>query len=196
MTATHRIARTLLATTATVLAACREPTASSGPSTFTADVSGTTNQRITGSATAGSGGDWLRQNALQVTLPNGTTLSGIALSADNGTTISFVREGADLPSGSFKLRQLTSAGRTNPVGGFYGGYVVRRTDGLQLFLADSGSLTIVQSGNRVSGTFTLYAKHYEVIPLPTAENTGKPITPLASGDSPVTISGSFDATRR
>ena len=170
--------------------------ASSASSTFTADIRGTTNERITGVATASSGSDWLRQNALQVTLPNGATFSGIALSADNGTALSFFRQGAEIPSGSFKLRQFTSAGPTKPTGGVSGGYVVRRSDGLALFVADSGSLTIAQSGNRVSGTFTFYAKHFDVLPLPTPENVGKPITPLSSGDSPVTISGSFDAMKR
>lgn len=192
-----RFARSIVvAAASSALAACGEPTASSGASTFTADVRGTPNERITGSATASFGGDWLRQNALQVTLPNGTTFSGIALSADNGTTISFFRQGTDIPSGTFTLRQLNSTGPTSPTGGFSGGYVVRRTDGLQLFLADSGSLSITQTGSRVVGTFTLYAKHFVVLPLPTPENTGKPIAPLSSGESPVTVSGSFDAARR
>jgi hypothetical protein len=81
-------------------------------------------------------------------------------------------------------------------GGFSGGYVVRRADDLQLFSADSGSVRITQVGSVVSGTFTLYFKHYDVIPKPTPENIGKPIAPFSSGESTITISGSFDAAKR
>jgi hypothetical protein len=190
-----RFVRPVALGTAIVLGGCGEPTASGGASTFTAQVRGTTNERLTGSATASFGGDWLRQHALSITLPNGTTFSGVALSASNGTTISFFRPGTDLPVGTYAVGTVGGA-PAFPKGGFSGGYVVRRTDGLQLFLADSGSLTIAQTGSRVSGTFTLHAKHFDVIPLPSPDNVGKPITPLSSGDSPLTVSGSFDAARR
>ena len=176
------------------VSACGEPTASR-PSTFTADVRGPTTERISGSAVASLGGDWMRQNALQVTLPNGATFSGVALSASNGATISFFRSGADLPVGTYGVG-LVGGAPAFPKGGFSGGYVVRRSDGLQLFLADSGTVKISETGSRVSGTFTLYFKHYDVIPMPTPASNGTPITPLSSGDSPLTISGAFAAANR
>ena len=184
-----------LATAASALAACGDPTSMTRPSTFTADVRGATNERITGSAVASLGGDWLRQNALQVTLPNGATFSGVALSASSGAIISFFRSGTELPVGTYAVG-LVGGRPVFPTGGFSGGYVVPRADGLQIFLADSGSVVIAQTGSRVSGTFTLYFKRYDVFPKPTSENTGKPITPFSSGESPLTISGSFDAERR
>jgi hypothetical protein len=180
---------------AAALAGCGDPTATARPSTFTADVRGATNERLSGSATASFGGDWLRQNALQVTLPNGTTFSGVALSASTGTIISFFRSGAELPVGTYAVG-LVGGVPSFLNGGFSGGYVVRRSDGLQFFIADSGSVRITQTGRVVSGGFTLYFKHYDVLPTPTPDNVGKPITPLSSGESPVTISGSFDATTR
>jgi hypothetical protein len=196
MTAMHNSARRVVfaatAAAAALLTACSDSTAPAESSTFSADVRGTTNERITGTATASVGGDWLAQSALQVTLPNGVMFSGVALAASNGTTISFFRPGSELPSGTFALGTLNSK---NP-SGLSAGYVVRRSDGFQLFVADSGTASFAQAGNHVSGTFTLYAKHYDVIPFPTSGTTGKPITPIASGDSPVTVSGSFAALRR
>jgi hypothetical protein len=192
----HCLTRALrIVMAAPLLAACGEPTVAPRPSTFTADIRGSTNERITGSAVATVGGDWMRQNALQVTLPNGATFSGVALSASNGAIISFFRSGSDLPVGTYAAG-LVGGTPAFPKGGFSGGYVVCRSDGVQLFLADSGTVSITATGSRVSGTFTLYFKHYDVIPAPTPENTGQPITPLSSGESPLTITGSFDADRR
>ena len=178
-----------------LLAACGDATATARPSTFTADVRGATNERITGSAIASLGGDWMRQNALQVTLPNGATFSGVALSASTGAIISFFRSGSDLTVGTYAVG-VTGRDPAFLKGGFSGGYAVRRTDGLQLFLADSGKVTIAETGSRVSGTFTMYFERYDVLPLPTAANAGQPLTPLSSGASPMTITGSFDAERR
>jgi hypothetical protein len=192
--AAERCARSLVvAGAAAVFMACGEPTAAPGSSTFTADVRGSTNVRLTGSATAGD--DWLAQSALQVALPNGANFSGIALATASGTTISLFRSGTELPTGTFAIGRVGGSSPF-PAGGYSGGYVVRRSDGLQLFLADSGTLTITESGRRVAGTFTLFAKHYDVIPVPTAETSGKPIMPIESGESPVTISGTFEAARR
>jgi hypothetical protein len=192
----ERCARNLLvAGSAALFMACGEPTGTSGSSTFTADVRGSTNERLTGSATASVGGDWLAQSALKVTLPNGATFSGIALATASGTTISLFRSGTQLPAGTYAIGRVGSS-PTFPAGGYSGGYVVRRPDGLQIFLADSGAVSIAETGRRVSGTFTLYAKHYDVIPVPTAEMSGKPITVLESGESPVTISGTFEAVTR
>lgn len=195
MTTTFRGSHFLRVASAALLVACGDSTAPAGASTFSADVRGTTTERITGTATAAFG-DWSRQSALQVTLPNGATFSGVALSASNGAAISFFRPGAELPSGTFEIGTVTTTDPVFPTGGFSGGYSVRRSDGFQLFLADSGTVTLATSGNRVTGTFTLYAKHYDVLPFPTAENIGKPITPMSSGESPLEISGSFDAVRR
>jgi hypothetical protein len=192
----HCWIRSLTAAAAvSVVAACGDATATARPSTFTADVRGATNERITGSAIASFGGDWLRQNALQVTLPNGATFSGVALSASTGAIISFFRSGTELPVGTYAVG-VAGGAPAFLKGGFSGGYAIRRTDGLQLFLADSGTVTISGSGNRVSGTFMLYFTRYDVLPLPTASNAGQPLTPLSSGESPLTITGSFDAERR
>lgn len=137
----------------------------------------------------------MRESVVQVTLPNVGTFSGIVLAATGGgSTISIIRSGTELPVGTHRIGR--AAGATPSVPAFTGGYVVRRTDGLQLFLADSGSVTIVESGSRVSGSFTLYANRYDVIPVPTRDMVGKPITPIDSGNSPVTITGTFAASRR
>jgi hypothetical protein len=178
-----------------IAGACGEPTATSGSSAFSAQVLGTSTHRLSGSATASFGGDWARENALQVTLPNGATFSGVALVATNGTVISLFRPGTELPVGTFAMGRVGGE-LAFPKGGFSGGYVVRRSDGLQLFIADSGHVTITQTGMRVTGLFTLHAKHYDVLPIPTRESSGKPITPISSGESEVTISGVFDAVRR
>ena len=69
-----------------LLAACGDSTAPTTSSSFNADVRGTTNERITGTGTA-SFGDWLRQSALQITLPNGTTFSGIAPTPAEAETV-------------------------------------------------------------------------------------------------------------
>ena len=127
---------------------------------------------------------------MQVTLPNGATFSGIVLAATGGTNmISFTRAGTELPMGTHRL------GRAG-TGGFTSGYVVRGSTTLQLFIADSGTVTLVENGNRVSGTFTIYLDAYDVFPLPTPEMVGQPLTPLERGRSPLTITGSFNAGRR
>ena len=56
----HRTRIVFAGAATALLAACGEPTATSA-STFTADVTGSTNGRITGTATA-SFGDWTRQS--------------------------------------------------------------------------------------------------------------------------------------
>ena len=134
-----------------------------------------------------------------MTLPNGTTFSGVALSASTGAIISFFRSGSDLPVGTYAVGVTGGAPaflKGGFSGGFSGGYAVRRTVGLQLFLADSGNVTIAETGNRVAGTFTMYFERYDVLPLSTAANAGRPLTPLSSGASPMTITASFDAERR
>ena len=176
-----------------VLAGCSDSTGTGDPSTFTADVSGATSGRLTG--TAAASGDWSRESVIQATLPNGGgTITSIALVATGGNVISFTRQGTELASGTYKLG-VASASSVSPVT-FSSGYVVRRTEGLQLFSADSGSLTISASGSRVMGTFTIYANKFIVIPMPRKEDIGKQITPLSSGTEKVTISGAFDASRR
>ena len=173
-----------------VFVACGEPTAVGEPASFTAHITGSATGSLTGTATAGTSADWARESVVQVTLPNGGTFSGIVLAAAGGAnTISFVRSGTDLPPGTFRL------GR-GATGGFSAGYVIRRPDALQLFVADSGTLTIAERGGRVSGTFTVYVNAYDVLSIPTQDMIGKPITKLDSGSSPMTISGSFSAGKR
>lgn len=194
--AAERCARILAVAGAMALfIACGEPTATAGSSTFTADVRGATNERLSGTASVSVGEDWIAQSALQLMLPNGASFSGIALATASGTTISIFRSGTDLSTGTYAIGRAGGSGPL-PVGRFSGGYVVRRSDGLQLFLADSGTVSITETGRRVSGRFTLYAKHYDVIPVPTPGSSGTPITRLSSGDAPVTISGAFAAVTR
>ena len=176
-----------------VIAGCSDATGTGDPSTFTAEVSGATSERLTGTATAS--GDWSRETVIQATLPNGGgTITSIALMATGGNVISFTRQGTELPAGTYRLG-VASAPNVSPVT-FGSGYVVRRPEGLQLFSADSGSLTIAGSGSRVTGTFTIYANKYVVIPMPRREDIGKQIIPLSSGTEKVMISGSFDAAKR
>lgn len=176
-----------------LIVGCSDSTGAGDPSTFTADVSGATSGRLTGTATAGS--DWARETVIQATLPNGGgTITSIALVATGGNVISFTRQGTTISAGTYRLGAASGPG-VAPVT-FGSGYVVRRTEGLQLFPADSGSLTISESGSRVSGTFTIYANRFIVIPMPRKEDIGKQITPLSSGAEKVMISGSFDAVRR
>ena len=176
-----------------IIAGCADSTGAGDSSTFTADVTGATSGRLTG--TAAASGDWSRESVIQATLPNGVgTITAIALTATSGNVISFVRQGATISAGTYRLG-AASGSNVLPVT-FGSGYVVKRTEGLQLFSADSGSLTIAESGSRVSGTFTIYANKYIVIPTPRREDVGKQITPLSNGTEKVTISGSFDAVRR
>jgi hypothetical protein len=172
-----------------VVAGCSDATGTGDPSTFSADVSGARSGRLTGTATAG--GDASREVVVQATLPGVGAVTAIALSANDGANvISFTREGSDLPVGTYSL------GPDVLPRVFSGAYVVRRPDGWQVFLAESGTLTISQTGTRVSGTFTLNASKYSVIPKPKPEDAGKPITPISTGSEQVAITGSFEATRR
>jgi hypothetical protein len=178
-----------------LLAACGEPTAASDAPTFTADVAGAVTQRLTGSAMAGSGAAWSGQGVVQVTLPNVGPVSVVVLTAEGGANvISLSRASADLPVGTYTIGRLT--GPSSAANAFSAGYTVRRANGLQVFMADSGSVTIAQSGGRVAGAFTLYASSYDVIPMPTPALVGTKITPIESGRSLLKISGEFDAAKR
>jgi len=164
-----------------------------GGSTFSADVRGAVNERISGSASAGDDA-WARQFAIEANVA-GETLSSIVLLGGGGQTISFTRRGAGFPLGAHGLGALgTRPGM--PRAEFSSAFVVRKANGLQVFLADSGSVTITEAGSRVSGTFTLYASQYQVIPFLTPDAVGKPITPLETGKGDITITGSFAAARR
>ena len=177
-----------------LVAACGEPTATPTQSSFTADVRGAVNERITGSAIA-STGDWGREAVVQVTLPNIGTFSGIVLAAsDNKSTISLIRSGTELPVGTHRIGLVSCASPTPPA--FTAGYVIQRSDELQVFIADSGTVSITGTGSRVTGTFTVYGSSYFVMARPTPDMVGKPITPKERGRSPVTITGKFDAGRR
>jgi hypothetical protein len=189
-----RAGRCLLAGGALVAVGCGEATGpQAGFSAFSADVRGTVNERIRGTASAGDD-SWTRQLAIQIDVSDGT-LSSIVLLGDGGQTISFTRRGADFPVGTHRLGRLgTVPGQ--PTAEFSSGYVVRKTNGLQVFLADSGSLAITEAASRVSGTFTLYASEYRVLPLPIPTTVGTKITPIETGKANLTITGSFAAARR
>ena len=177
-----------------VLAGCGEAMGPvSSESSFTADVRGAVNERLSGTASASDGAS--RQFATQFTAPNGTTLSVIALLSSSGTTISFTREGTALPLGTSTLGSIRVASAP-AVGRFSAAYVVRKSNGLQVSLADSGTITITGAGSRVTGTFVLHASEYQVLPFPTPGIVGQPITPLETGSAPITITGTFDAARR
>jgi type V secretory pathway adhesin AidA len=191
---TERRVRSLVGVVALgAFAGCSDSIGVGDASSFTADVTGTTSARLTG--TAAASGDWSREAVIQATLPNGAgTITSIALTASGGNVISFTRQGTSISPGTYRIG-FASAPNVSPVT-FSSGYVVRRTNDLQLFPADSGSLTITESGSRVTGTFTIYANKYIVIPIPRREDVGKPITPSSSGTERVTISGAFEAVRR
>ena len=193
-TALRRMASVSTVCAVAMVGACTEPTSVSDASTFTADITGATTSRLTGTAKASAGGDWSRESVVQVTVPNGATFSGLVFSAAGGSNaISIIRQGADLALGTFRFgRGLTST----ITGGYSAAYVVRRASDIQMFMADSGTATIAQNGDRVTGTFTLYVSGYDLLPLPSPELMGKPLTKLGSGTSPLTISGSFNAARR
>lgn len=190
----ERRVRALVSVTALgAIVGCGDSTGTGDPSTFTADVSGASSGRLTGTATAS--GDWSREMVVQATLPNGAgTITSIALVATSGNVISFTRQGTTLSPGTYRIG-AASAPSVSPVT-FGSGYVVRRAEGLQIFPADSGTLTIAESGSRVTGSFTIYANKYMVIPMPRKEDVGKQITPVSTGAEKVVISGSFEAVRR
>ena len=178
-------------------AACAEPTSFGGSSSsFAAEIRGARNETLTGSATASGGASWVRESAVSVTLPGAGTFSGIILaSSDLKSTISMMRSGSELPAGTHRIGRIPNTTPAAPPM-FTGGYVIRDGDRLQFFVADSGTVTIDETGQRVKGSFTLYASHYDVIKRPTRADVGQKITPIASGTAPVTISGTFDAGRR
>ena len=177
-----------------IASACSDPVSAGNHSSFSADVSGARNERVTGSATAS--GAWARESVISVTLPDAGTFSTIALAgADLATTISFTRAGTELPAGAHRIGRIPTTTPSNtPM--FTAAYIIRSGDRLQVYLADSGSVTITETGQRVKGSFTLYASDYSVIPVPTRDQVGQRITPISTGSAPVTISGEFDAGRR
>ena len=196
--AAERCARYWLGPAALALCVgCGEPTATGSTSTFSAEISGAVTGRLTGSALASSAAPWSREGVVQVTLPNAGTLSVIVLTAAGGATmISLSRAGADLPVGTYRIARVTTGAPSLPQDAFSAGYTVRRGDALQLFMADSGTVTITRAASRVTGSFTLYANQYDVIPMPSPAQVGTRITPIESGRSPMTITGDFDAAKR
>ena len=181
----ERYVRTLVTgAVVAVASACGDATGAGDPSTFSAEVSGATNGRLVGSATASSD---TREIAVQVDIPNVGPVTGIVLSANNGTnSISFVRQG-DLPVGTYKL------GSRPEISGSYS--VRHENNGHQIAFADSGSLTITESGSRVVGSFTFYASHSAVFP-PITSSTVFPVKATSYINEKITISGSFNAVRR
>jgi hypothetical protein len=125
-----------------VASACGDATSVGEPSRFSAEVSGAKNERLVGSATVSDS----RDIAVQLRLPNVGPISAMALMANGGANLlSFSRLGTDLPVGTHRLGAAPD---------FNGGYTVRRDDNSQqVFFADSGSLTITESGARVVGSF-------------------------------------------
>ena len=193
---TTRIQSCVVATVSALAMACSEPTSVADRSSFSAEVTGARTERLTGSAMASSGSAWARESVVQVTLPDVGTFSGIVLAgSDLKSTISLIRNGTELPAGAHRIGRIpnTPPG-TTPM--FTAGYIIRDEDRLQIFMADSGSLTITETGQRVTGSFAIYASRYDVIKAPTRDQVGQVITPIASGNAPVKITGTFDAGRR
>ena len=191
-TRVHRFVSTALAM---ALTACSDPVGPGGnDSSFSAEISGARNERLSGAATASA--SWARETVISVTLPGAGTFSTIALAgSDLKTTISFTRAGTELPAGTHRIGRIPNTTPSN-VPMFTSGYVIRDGDRLQVFMADSGSVTIAEAGQRVKGSFTVYLSHYSVMPVPTREQVGQLIKPIASGTAPITITGTFDAGRR
>ena len=167
-----------------VASACGDATSVGEPSTFSADISGTKNERLAGSATVTD----TRDIALQVTLPNVGPVSAVALTANGGANVlSFARLGTGLPVGAHRLGAAPD---------FNGGYTVRRADNSnQVFFADSGSLTITESGARVVGSFKFYASRYAVF-APITSTTVFPVRSIEDGREQLAIVGTFNAVRR
>jgi hypothetical protein len=195
--AATRVQGCLVATLLTVVVACGEPTSvGNTASSFSADFSGARNERLTGTATASSGGSWEHETVVQVTLPNVGTVSGIVLvGSDLKSTISMIRSGTELPVGTYRLgRDLSLPPGSTPL--LTGGYTVHEGDNLRMVLADSGTLTIATTGERVTGSFAFYASRYNVVKVPTRDQIGQQLKPVASGTAPLTITGTFNAGRR
>ena len=167
-----------------VASGCGDATSVGEPSTFSADISGSKNGRLVGSATVTDS----REVAVQVTLPSVGPVSAVALTANGGTNVlSFARLGTEFPVGTHRLGATPD---------FTGGYTVRRDDNShQVFFADSGSLTITESGARVVGSFKFYASHYAVF-APITSATVFPVRSIADGTEKLTIVGTFNAVRR
>ena len=186
-----RLQGLLCATGTIALVACAEPVAVDASSSFSADIHGATTERISGTATANSGDVWMRESIVQVATPIGP-ISGVLLtSTGGGHLISFLRSGTEIPVGTHRV--AGSIEPSSPV--FNGGYTVRRGTDSQMFMTDSGVVTITASGSRVSGSFTLYASNYKVYAPITPDMIGKPLVPLESGRTPVKLTGTFDAVR-
>jgi hypothetical protein len=174
----------VLGTVLAVASACGDPTSVGESSTFSADVSGSKNGRLVGSATVTDS----REIAVQVTVPNVGPVSAVALTANGGANVlAFARLGTELPVGTHRL------GATSD---FTGGYMVRRADNSQqVFFADSGSLTITESGARVVGSFKFYASRYAVF-APITSATVFPVRSISDGTEKLAIVGTFNAVRR
>lgn len=187
--------RCLLGVSVLFLAGCGEPVGLGlDGSSFSADVRGSTTERITGTASA-SADPLLRDFATQVTLPDAGTFSVIALSGTDSRMISFSRRGSEFPVGNHRIGVRLPGGGID-LSAFSGGYAVRMPNALRISLADSGSITITEAGSQVRGSFVFYVSKYDVVPIPTPDQVGKPITPIESGTETLTISGSFAALRR
>jgi hypothetical protein len=190
-----RVPATLVALMAAAAMGCAAPMGvPDDASSFSAEISGARNERLAGSAAAGV--SWGREVVVQVTLPQAGTFSSIVLAgSDLRSTISLSRAGSELPVGSHRIGRIpnTTPGVTPML---TGSYVIREGENLRVFNADSGSVTITESGQRVRGSFTLYASQYAVMKAPTPAQIGQLITPISSGTAPLTITGSFDAGRR
>ena len=167
-----------------VASACSDATSVGEPSTFSADISGSKNGRLAGSATVSD----TRDIALQVTLPTVGPLAAVALTANGGANVlSFSRLGTGLPVGTYRLGSAPD---------FTGGYTVRRANNdQQIFFADSGSLTITESAARVVGSFKFYASRFSVF-APVTSTTVFPVRSISAGTEKLTIIGTFNATRR
>lgn len=188
----------LSATTLSVLLSCTLSTEPDG-SFFEAKVwlqsngTGVPDQSIRGSARVSSSAtDWSRESVVEVTLPNVGPLSGVVLSGA-ASTLSFIREGTEVPLGTHRLPRGVTPGS----GAFSGGYTVRRSNALRLFSPDSGTLSITENGDHVGGTFTLYTSDYHDIPLPTKDmKPGTQVPTIGTGRTPMVIAGAFRAVRR
>jgi hypothetical protein len=110
------------------------------------------------------------------------------LTATGGANaLSFSRVGTELPVGTHRLGALPD---------FNGGYTVRRNDNSQqVFFADSGSLTITESGARVAGSFKFYASRYSVF-APITSSTVFPVKSISQGSEKLTIIGAFNAVNQ
>ena len=115
------------------------------PSSFTADLTGLDDGDAHGLGHGEHGRRLGRESVVQVTLPNGATFSGIVLAADRRREHDLVHP---LGRGTARWGRIWPGRGAAATGdAFTAGYACAGSTTLQLFIADSGTVTIAENGN-------------------------------------------------